>query len=366
MSTGNLSATGIKSAKAKDKVYQLSDGGGLALQVNTNGSKWWRFRYRFDNKAKTISMGTYPEISLAEARAKKDKARNQIANGINPSEERKAVKKEQIAVEVAKTRKVEFSFEVLTRGILKRRLDKDDIREGHYHKTVRALENDAFPIMGDIEVKDIKPTHIKKVVRNISKRGANDSARKMYYTISKIFKTIATRSDADEPEYDYQVEISPALSIDVDDLVGKVSVKHYPSMREKKELQKLLTTIDDYTGHYTTKMALKVLPHIFLRSHNIRYAEWNEIDFEERLWRIPGSKMKMGKDFIIPMSIQLIELLEEMYLFSGEGRYVFPSQVHSDSPISNNTMLAALQRMGYTGDIFVPHSWRNIFATIAN
>jgi len=366
MSVGKLTATKVNALKPKDKVYQESDGGGLALQVNTNGSKWWRFRYQFDGKSKTISMGTYPEISLKEARGKRDKARNQVANGINPSQLRKDVKNEKIAVEVSKTREVEFSFEILARAILEERFKRDDISETHYNRTLRALENYAFKSIGAIEVKDIKPNDIKRVVRKLSDKGVDESARKLFYSISKIFKTIVTRADPEDPLFDYGVEVSPTVSIDVTEITKDTKVRHYPVMTDKKDIKGLLLSIDEYSGNYPTKMAMKLLPHIFLRSYNIRHLEWKEVDFEDRLIRIPAEKMKTKQDFLIPMSTQVIEILEEMYEFSGEKQYVFPSIINPNSPMSDNTMISALRRMGYSREEFVPHSWRSVFATIAN
>ncbi len=366
MSAGKLSATGVKNSKGKERAYQLSDGSGLSLQINPNGSKWWRFRYRFDNKSKTISMGTFPEVSLAEARVKRDKARNQVANSINPSQVRKDDKNEIIAIEVEKTRQVAFSFEVLARAILGERFKKDEISETHYVRTLSQLEKDAFPTIGAIEVKDIKPSDVKRVIRKATDRGVDESARKLFYAMSKLFKTIVTRADPEDPLYDYGVESSPTVSIDIEELTTKKDAKHYAVMTDKRDIQELLQAIDKYSGHYTTKMAMKVLPHIFLRSYNIRNLEWKEIDFEDRLIRIPDKKMKTRSDFVIPMSTHLVELLNELYLFSGEGKYVFPSMRNPNSPMSNNTMLQALHRMGYYGDRFVPHSWRSIFATVAN
>ena len=365
-----LTATEVKALKPREKSYRIADGNGLSLQVNPNGSKWWRFRYRFDSKAKMISLGTYPDVTLANAREKLSTARNLVANDTDPGVKRKE-KKVQIIKEKLET---EFTFEVLARGILKQRLNGDDIKESHYDRTVTALENDAFPLVGNMEVKDIKPTDIKRVIRSISKRGANDSARKMYHTLNKIFKTIATRSDEDEPEFNYQVEISPVVSIDINDLVGKGNTKHYPVITDRKQLAKLLSDIDSYSGHYTTKMAMKVLPYVFLRSQNIRHLEWTEVDFKESLIRITASKMKTPNDFIIPMAKQLTELLEEVYRLTGSGRYVFPSSFNPNSPMSNNTMIQAFHRIGYYGNtrdgitkpLFVPHSWRAIFSTIAN
>ncbi len=366
MSIGKLRDSGIKSAKGKDKAYYLTDGGGLTLQVNPNGSKWWRFRYRFNDKSNTVSMGVYPDVTLANARAKRDTARNQVANGIDPSQLRKDIKEDKKAIEVAKIQKVEFSFEVLTRAILAERLKKEQISESHHIRTLTALENDAYPIIGTMEVKDIKPNDIKRVIRKVVNRGADDSARKLFYAINKLFKTIATRADADDPLHDYQIETSPTLSIDLNEITGEKKVKHYPVMTDKRDIKGLLLSIDGYTGSYSTKMAMKLLPHVFFRSFNIRHLEWKEVDFVDKLIRISSNKMKTKQDFLIPMSTQVIELLEEMYLFSSTGRYVFPSVINPNNAMSDNTMISALRRMGYTSEEFVPHSWRSVFATIAN
>ncbi len=359
---GTLTATKIKALKGREKIYREADGDGLFIQVNPNDSKWWRFRYSFDSKQKMISVGTYPDVSLANARKKLIELRNKVADGIDPSTERKSVKK-AIRKETLKT---EFSFEKLSRAILQERLDKAEITEPHWKRTQVSLENDAYPLIGDMEVKAIKPNDIKRIIKHVTGRGADESARKLFYAIGKIFKTLVTRNDPEDPAFDYEIEYSPTVSIDIEDLTGKKNIKHYPCITDKESLQGLLQSIDSYSGNYSTKMAMKLLPHIFLRSFNIRHLEWSEIDFEDKYIRISAEKMKTKNDFIIPMSEQVVELLEEVHQFSGNGQYVFSSLIHKDRPMSDNTMISALRRMGYTKEEFVPHSWRSVFATIAN
>ena len=363
---GTLTATKIKALKPKEKIYRESDGDGLFIQVNPNGSKWWRFRYRFDNKQKMISVGTYPDVTLADARKKIAILRNQVANEIDPSAQRRSAKTATRKEELKDQHKIEFSFENLSRAILQERLDKKAISEPHWKRTQVSLENDAYPLIGDMEVKDIKPNDVKRVIKHVTSRGADESARKLFYAIGKIFKTLVTRNDPEDANFDYGVEYSPTVSIDIEDLTGKKNIKHYPCITDKKSLKGLLQSIDAYSGNYTTKMAMKLLPHIFLRSFNIRHLEWSEVDFEDKYIRISAEKMKTKNDFIIPMSQQVFEILEEVQQFTGTGQYVFSSLIHKDRPMSDNTMISALRRMGYTKEEFVPHSWRSVFATIAN
>ncbi len=358
-----LTNTQIKAAKPKDKAYTLTDGQGLSLLINTNGSKWWRFRYRFDSKQKMLSLGTYPEVSLATARKKLIKAREQVAAGTNPSDKRKE-KKEALVQEAAQDRyKTEHSFEVLARSIMDKRLEQKEISYPHHKRTITALENDAFPIIGKKQAKDITPEDIEKIIAGVVDRGAKESARKLFYMLGKIFKKIKR----DSRKMNLGAIDIPTEYLTIEDLgCPKSNDNHYPCITDKKGLKGLLGAINGYTGSYSTKMAMRLLPHIFLRSLNIRHLEWDEIDFDDKFIRIQGSKMKTKSDFIIPMSRQVIELLKEVEPFTGQGRYVFPSLRDQRRPMSDNTMIAALRRMGITKEEFVPHSWRSVFATIAN
>ncbi|QOP41805.1 tyrosine-type recombinase/integrase [Sulfurimonas marina] len=354
-----LNDKAVKSAKPENATYSISDGKGLTLQVHPNGSKLWRFRYRIDGKQKMLSMGKYPDVSLADARRKTLEARTIVAEGNDPSQVRKDVKHQKKAIKEAIERKTTHSFEFVANEILNSRFERGEITEVHYKRTYRAFENDVYPFIGSLEVAEITPNQIMDIVERVEERGAHDSAYKLFYAISKIYKTIIARRK-------YDVEFSPTASISIGELIGAKTKKHYPTITDRKGIKGLLLAIESYQGDYSTKMALQVLPHVFLRSSNIRHAEWNEIDFNDRLWRIPASKMKTKEEFLIPLSDQVFTLLKEIHTFTGQEQYVFPSYRYKTAPLSDNTLIGAFRRMGYSKEEFVPHSFRAMFSTIAH
>jgi integrase len=359
-----LTDTKIKSAKPKDKKYKLADGGGLYVEVAKSGSKLWRLKYQFNGKEKLLSLGAYPSITLKRARELREENKTLIAEGINPSELKKEKKEQAKAKEIQKEQDKKFTFENLANDLLLERLESGEISQVHHKRMYNSFINDVYPFIGDKPIKKVTTHDIKAIISNVANRGANESARKLYYAISKTFKTLVTRDNPYNPETNYQITNPPA-DISLDDLIGKKAKRNYPTITDDKGIRELLLAIDTYGGNFTTKQALRMLPYVFVRPFNIRHAEWSEINFKQKQWIIPGKKMKTKRELIIPLTDTVIEILKETKPFTGTGKYIFPS-LKGDQAMSDNTLTSALRRLDYTKEQFVPHGFRAMFSTVAH
>ena len=350
----------IKTAKPKDRDYKLTDGEGLFLLVTKNGGKRWRFKYRYESKEKIYSIGTYPAITLVQARTIKNDLRSKVALGESPADE----KREDKTKNLIKKQKSTFTFEKLAGELLEEWLSKNTIGDAHYKRTKLYFVNDTYPIIGEKHIGDITVHDIKTVISRVYKRGRNESARKLFYALSKVFRIFVTRNNPDDANRNYGIDSNPCASIDITDLIGKSTEKHYPTITDDAGIKALLLAIDDYTGDFVTKQALKIMPYTALRSQNIRFAEWSEIDFKNKRWNIKADKMKTKQDFTLPLTDSMILILEETKQLTGDGRYIFPSFRDNTRPMSDNTLLGAIRRLGYTKDEFVPHGFRSMFSTV--
>ncbi len=349
-STLPLTNIEIKNAKPKEKDYKLFDGGGLFLLVATTGGKRWRLKFRLNNKENIIALGTYPSISLKDAREIRDNYKSMIAKGINPIEEKKS-KLKKIKLE---EKKKENTFFKVSQEWHKNY--KTEVSENYHIKLDRALENYLYPYIKNKPIEKISRLDIIEILQELKNKGLIDTASRVYMLLNKIYKYAVTL------EY---VPHNIIADIEQRNILGKREKNHYPTFTKKEDIKGLLLSIDEYSGDYTTKMALKILPFVFVRSFNIRHCEWNEINFETKEWIIPASKMKTKSEFILPLSNYVIELLEKVKKFTSDSKYVFPSFKDKNRPMSDNTLISALRRMGYTKEEFVPHSFRAMFSTIA-
>ena len=349
-STLPLTATQIKTSKPKDKDYKLFDGGGLFLLIATSGGKRWRLKYRFNNKEKIIALGTYPSISLKDAREIRDEYKSLIAKGIDPNEQKKQSKEE---INISEKKK-ENTFYKVSQEWLENY--KSEVTENYHIKLGRALDNYVYSFIKNKPIEEITRLHIIEILQDLKSKNILDTAKRVYMLLNKIYKYAVTL------EY---VPHNIIADIEQKIIIGKVEKNHYPTFTKEKDIKGLLLAIDEYSGDYTTKMALKMLPYVFVRSFNIRHCEWCEIDFENKQWIIPASKMKTKIKFILPLANQVIDILKEVQQFTGTSKYVFPSFRSKDRPMSDNTLIGALRRMGYTKEEFVPHSFRAMFSTIA-
>ncbi len=338
-----LSEVKIRTAKTQNIDFKLFDGGGLFLLVTKSGGKLWHFKYRFDNKEKKLTFGSYPEISLLDARRKRDDARRLLANSIDPGAVRKAQK--QANVEENET------FEVITREWHEK--FKSKWTEGHAQKLLRRLEIDVFPWIGTRPIKDIRAPELLTVLRRVESRGVLEGAHRIRGICNMIFR--------------YAISTGRAERNPAQDLIGSlppVKEKHLAAIIEPKQVGELLQAIEGYSGSYVVKYALQLSPLVFVRPGELRHMEWEEINFEKALWSIPPEKMKMKEPHLVPLSRQALNILEELKKLTGECKYAFPSERSNDRPMSNNAVLAALRRMGYTKDEMTPHGFRAMARTI--
>lgn len=343
----------IKALKPKEKAYTKSDGQGLQLLIKIDGSKLWEFIFTSPtlSKRRKTSFGTYPTTSLAMARDRRTEYNNKLRLGIDPIEEKQLAKNNKQFLETKNLN----TFEKLARERLLK--VQSEISEAHYKRTITAFVNDCFPFIGDMPIDDVTAKDLLMVLHKMADRGANESGRKLFYSISKTFKWAVANAKA---------ERNPAGDILLEEVLGKNIRRHYPTLTSDKDVKGLLLAIDSYTGEYSTKKALQLQAYTFVRPFNIRHAEWDEVDLISKQWNIPAKKMKTKEDLIVPLTDTTIEIFKDMQQFTSDSPYIFHSPKSKTSPMSDNTLLGAIRRLGYTKEEFVPHGFRAMFSTIAH
>ncbi len=343
---GKMALTDMDAKKAKetDKPMKLTDGGGLFLLVQPNGSKYWRLAYRFNDKQKTLALGVYPEVSLKDARQRREDARKLLANDTDPGENRKAVK-------AAKTERAANSFEVVAREWFAK--NSPSWAENHGNRIIRRLEKDVFPWIGAKPIAEITAPQLLAVLRRIEERGAVETAHRAHQNCGQVFRyAIATGRAERDPSPDLKGALPP------------VKEKHHAAITDPKAMAELLRAIDGYRGSFVTKCALRLAPQFFVRPGELRKAEWVEFDLDKAEWNIPAERMKMREPHLVPLSTQAVEILRNLHALTGEGRYVFPGARTNGRPMSDNAVLAALRRMGFAKDEMSGHGFRAMARTI--
>ncbi|OEU69030.1 MAG: integrase, partial [Desulfovibrio sp. S3730MH75] len=321
-----LSVKQIQAAKPKDKIYRITDSNGLCLEIKPNGSKLWRFRYRFNGKGKMIGLGSFPATSLKDARNKRDDQRRILESGIDPSDHKKGQK---AAVSG------ENEFESVSREWHSK--FKSTWTEGHAKTVLRRLELNCFPWIGKTAVDQLDPPEILKVLRRIEKRGAVETAHRVRSIIGQVLRyAVATGRATRDSSADLKGAIPPAQE------------KHLAAITDPKKIGPLLRNIEEYEGGDITKYGLMLAPLVFVRPGELRHAQWDEIDLEIAEWRVPAGKMKARRPHIVPLSRQALEILYELKPLTGNGNYVFPSVRSKSRPMSENTINGALRRLGYS------------------
>ena len=340
-----LTDTRVKTIKPAEKPQKLFDGGGLFLLVTPTGGKLWRMKYRFGGIEKLLTIGAYPQISLAEARQKRDQATTMLANGVDPGNTKKAQK-------AACTEETE-TFEVIAREWHTK--FSPSWADSHSNKIIRRLELYVFPWLGNKPIKAITSQEILAVLQRIEAKGTLETAHRTQQNCGQVFRYAVVTGRAErDPSGDLRRAIPPA------------SGKHMATITDPKEIAGLLRSIDDYRGSIVTRCALKLAPLVFVRPGELRQAEWSEINFETAEWRIPADKMKASVLHIVPLSRQALAVLQEIHPLTGQGRYVFPSPRTDTRPMSSNAVLSALRRMGYTKDEMSGHGFRSMASTLLN
>jgi integrase len=336
----------VRTAKAVTTPKKLFDGGGLYLRIDPKGSKLWRMAYRFDGKERTLSFGGYPGVSLRDARARRDEAKALLADAVDPGQQRKLEKLAK-AVSNATTFK----------GLADEYIDKLR-REGRASATlgkVTWLLSLATPGLGERPIADIKPQELLAVLKPIETRGNLETAKRLRATIGAVFRfAIATaRAETDPTSALKGALMSPR-------------VKHRPAITDPAVLGGLLRAIDGFSGQPSTVAALKLLPLVFSRPGELRMAEWSEFDIHKAVWTIPASRTKMRREHHVPLSRQALAILEALRPITGEGRLLFPGTRTIVRAISENTLNAALRRMGYSQDEVTSHGFRATASTLLN
>lgn len=335
----------VRNAKSADKQLKLFDGDGMFLLITPQGGKCWRLKYRYNGKEKLLALGTYPEITLADARQRREDARRLLANGVDPA----AVKKAQKAAIVAES---ENGFEVVAREWHAK--FSGAWSPSHAETTLRRMKADVFPVLGDRPIGEIKAPDVLAMLRRIEARGALEVAHRVRTVCSQVFRYAVATGRADS---DPTVHLKGALP--------PYKKSHLAAITDPKEVAPLLRAIDGYHGSFVVKSAMQLAPLVFVRPGELRQAEWSEIDLEAAEWNIPAERMKMKIAHLVPLSTQAVTILRELHALTGRGRYVFPCHRSYARCMSNNAVNAALRRMGFnTQEEITGHGFRAMARTI--
>jgi len=341
-----LTDTAVRAGKATDKPRRLADERGLYVLLHPNGAKYWRLKYRFAGKQKTLALGVYPEITLKEARERRDQARKLLANGADPGEVKKAAK-------LAATEVTENCF----RNVALEWISKQSTRwsEGHARRVEKSLGDHILPSLGDRPVGEITAQELLGVLRVVEGRGTHETAMRLLQRCDAVFRYgVVTGRCERSPAGDLKGALTPPKR------------ENYAALGEA-DLPELFTKLAEYDGHIQTRFAIRLLMLTCVCTGELRQAEWEEfaLDGESPTWRIPAARMKMRSEHVVPLSRQAVAVLRELHPLTGGGRLVLPGQTNTDKPMSENTVLFALYRMGYHSRA-TGHGFRSTFSTIAN
>ena len=339
-----LTDTEIKRAKAAEKAYSLGDGGGLYLWVKPTGGKLWRWSYRFEGKEKLMSLGKYPDVSLAQARERHSEARKLLATGVDPMAQRKA---EKTAERIA----IENSFQSITTQWLEHWQEGKSPR--HVDTVRRRMAADILPCLGARPIAEIEAPELVAMANAIQDRGARDIAKRALETVGQVFRFGIAHGYAKR---------NPATEIRPSDILKSSPKTNYARV-DGRELPTLLRRIEVYQGKQVTRLAMKLMSMTFVRTTELIEAKWGEFDLENARWDIPAERMKMRTPHIVPLARQALEVLEMLRDFTGSNEWLFPGDLNAAQPMSNNTILKALERMGYKGRM-TGHGFRGLASTI--
>lgn len=332
----------VKSAKPTDKAYKLTDGGGMYLLVKPNGSKYWRLKYRFVGKEKMLSIGVYPDVSLADARQKRDEARKVLAAGGDPGEVKKADK-------LAQKLSTENTFEAIAREWHKQKADRWSLR--YRDEIIDTFEKDIFPYLGRRPIAEIKPMELLETLRRLEKRGALEKMRKVRQRCGEVFRYAIVTGRA---EYNPAPDLATALATP--------KKTHFPFLTAE-ELPYFIKDLAGYTGSVITKTATKIIMQTGVRTQELRFARWEDIDFDKRLWEIPPEVMKMKRPHIVPLSEQVVELFQSLKPITGMYPLVFIGRNDRTKPISKESVNQVIELLGYKGRL-TGHGFRHTMSTI--
>ena len=354
---GKLTDKAVQAIQPKEKQQALSDGDGLTLIIKPNGTKLWWLRYRFDNKAKTLSLGIYPVVSLKEAREHAFSARKLIANGVDPSEFKQSAKAERSKPSDV-TLPAGETFESVAREWFEKFSKSNNWEKSHSSKILGRLEKDVLPWIGQRPIKDITAPELLSVMRRIEARGALETAHRALSECGRIFRYAVASGHAErDPSGDLKGALPPYKKD-----------KHFAAVTDPKKVGDLLRDIEAYSGTVIVRCAFALSPRLFLRPGELRKMQWDWIDFDEAMLTIPPSGHKTGKKtqapHLVPLSRQALEILGEVLPLTGKDKYVFPGARDKNRPMSDNAVRSAMRRLGWTGDEMTPHGFRAMASTI--
>ena len=338
-----LTAVQVQNAKPKDSMYKMFDGGGLFLQVNPSGGKYWKMKYRkADGKEGLLTFGGYPEISLEQARRMRDEARAQRASGLDPG----LVRQEE---KVERRTRASNTFEAVSREWMEVHATKVKAQTLHIYRVL--LEKSVFPLIGKRPIAEMKAPDFLALLRRLEEQKQLYSVKRISIVCGMImrFAVAAGKAEADP---------TPALR----GSLKAHKTKHLAAMTDPKQVGRLLRTIDAYPGSFVVSTALKIAPYVFVRPGELQHARWEDIDFDACEWRYTTSKT--NTPHIVPLVPQVMKLLQELYAFTGNGEWVFPSQRQKGGPMGKTSMLAALRSMGIRDEEMTPHGFRAMARTL--
>jgi len=346
-----LTDTAIRKAKPAASPLKLTDGGGMYLLLKPDGGKYWRMNYRHEGKQKTLALGVYPTVTLADARERREAARKLLANGADPGAIRKSAKEARVAEALA----TEDTFEKIAREWMAWREAKGKTAETTANKDRWRLESYLFPHIGQRPIKAITPLELRDVLKKAEEAGKHETASRVKITAGQVFRWAVLEGKT-------HTDITGSLR----GLFTTPTPTHRAALTEPAQIGELLRSFDTFTGQFSTCCALKLAPLVFVRPGELRKAEWREFDLDGAIWRIPGERMKMKAPHIVPLSTQAVTVLRELFPLTGAGLYVFPSVRTASRTMSENTINVALRRLGYGKDEMTGHGFRSMAASRLN
>jgi integrase len=340
-----LTQTLIVDAQPREKMYRLFDGSGLYLEVTPQGGKRWRIRYHFAGRDQLLSLGTFPAVSLKYARRRCLEIRTRLASGVNPSELRKEAKR-QLA-------RKEETFEAIAREWHEHLAGQ--WTDSHGDRISSRLESHVFPWIGKLRIAQVTSLDVLECLRRLEHQNTHETARRVLQICGQVLRyaILTGRAQTDVTRHLHRA-LAPR------------KCRHHASIRSPREVGALMRAIDGYDGRLLAKFALRLIPLLFVRPGELRHATWGEFDFVQREWRIPAGRMKARQPHIVPLSRQALSILRELKMLTGSNRLLFPGERSTDRPMSDNTLNAALRRLGYTRDQITAHGFRAMASTLLN
>jgi integrase len=337
-----LTDTKVRNLKPQDKLYRVADSHGLAIEVNPNGSKLWRHRFRYNNKATMMSLGSYPMVSLLEARQKRDSNKQLLSQSINPA-------RVQSKIDTTKS-----TFQEMFEQWIENK--RDEWSSGYIEDTQQRANNYLIPTLGKLPIEDIKSPDMRNLLLKIQSSGKLDMLQKVKGIANGVFKYSVGMG---------VISVNPVRDLP-NEIFKKKPVRHYASITDPKEIGILLDKLEEYNGSYEVNNALKLAPHLFLRPSELTGLLWSEVDFDEKIIRIGEERMKMKRTHLVPMSKQVLGMILKLGKFNTKSLYVFPGPRNINKSITPDSLRLAIRRLGIDKDTFTTHSFRSMASTRLN